>query len=96
MGERDIFEALNKLRDAFLAARDGNEVNKITEGVLTYDERLKIGRRIIIAGWLLSGFGLEEICKQLRVGRSTVMHVSRRLEKYQEAFELVERRSKIV
>ena len=44
--EKDIFEALNKVRDAFLAAKDGNEVNKIIDGLLTYDEKLKICRKL--------------------------------------------------
>lgn len=94
--KNEVFEAFNKVRDAFLAARDGNEVDKITDGILTHDERLKIGRRILIADWLLSGFGLEEICRHLKVGRNTVMHVSRRLEKYKDCFELINRRTEIV
>ena len=77
--QRDVFEAFNELRNAFLAARDGTEVDKITDGLLTHDEKLKIGRRILIAQWLISGFGIEEIRKQMKVGKNTVMHVSRRL-----------------
>ena len=30
----DTYEALNRLRDAFLAAKDGNEVNEIINGIL--------------------------------------------------------------
>src|SRR3989304_4344314 len=82
LDKRDILEALNELRNAFLAAKDGNEVDKIMDGLLTHDEKLRIGRRILIAGWLTSGFGIEEIVRQLKVGKNTVMHVSRRLEKY--------------
>src|SRR3990167_7223451 len=96
LDKRDIYEAFNELRNAFLAARDGTEVDKITDGLLTHDEKLKIGRRILIAQWLISGFGIEEIRKQMKVGKNTVMHVSRRLEKYKECFELIDRRSKIV
>ena len=96
LDQRDIFEAFNELRNAFLAAKDGDEVDIITDGLLTYDEKLKIGRRILIAGWLISGFGIEEIARQLKVGKNTIMHVSRRLEKYKECFELIKRRSKLV
>ena len=96
LDKRDVFEAFNELRNAFLAARDGNEVDKITDGLLTHDEKLKIGRRILIAGWLISGFGIEEISREMKVGKNTIMHVSRRLEKYRECFDLIERRSKLV
>ena len=95
LDKRDVFEAFNELRNAFLAAKDGAEVDKITNGLLTHDEKLKIGRRILIDQWLISGFGIEEIRKQMKVGKNTVMHVSRRLEKYRDCFELIERRSKI-
>ncbi len=96
LDQRDVFEAFNELRNAFLAAKDGDEVDIITDGLLTYDEKLKIGRRILIAGWLISGFGIEEIARQLKVGKNTIMHVTRRLEKHQECFELIKRRSKLV
>ncbi|KKQ96642.1 MAG: hypothetical protein A3C27_01090 [Candidatus Levybacteria bacterium RIFCSPHIGHO2_02_FULL_39_36] len=96
LDKRDILEALNELRNAFLAAKDGNEVDKIMDGLLTHDEKLRIGRRILIAGWLTSGFGIEEIVRQLKVGKNTVMHVSRRLEKYKECFDLIAKRQKIV
>jgi len=94
--EKDIFEALNKVRDAFLAAKDGNEVNKIIDGLLTYDEKLKIGRRILIAQCLKQKLSIEQTSHLLKVGKNTVMHVSRRLEKYEEWFELIEERSKKV
>lgn len=94
--EEQIYESLNKVRDAFLAAKDGNEVDKVIDGILTYDEKMKIGRRIIIANYLLSKFTIEEISQQLKVGRNTIMHVSRRLEKYRECFALIEKRGKTV
>lgn len=96
LDQRDVFETFNELRNAFLAAKDGTEVDKITDGLLTHDEKLKIGRRILIAQWLISGFGIEEISREMKVGKNTVMHVSRRLEKYRECFELIARRGKLV
>lgn len=90
--ENEVFEAFNKLRNAFLAAENGAEVDKIMDGLLTHDEKLKLGRRILIAEYLSSEFTIDEIVKQLRVGRNTVLHVSRRLEKYKECFDLIEKR----
>jgi uncharacterized protein YerC len=56
-----VFNALNRLRSSFLAAKDGNDVEEIINGVLTYDERMKIGRRIEIANMLLDGCVYENI-----------------------------------
>lgn len=47
--KEDIYEALNRLRDAFLAAKNGEEVEEIINGILTHDEKIKIGRRILVA-----------------------------------------------
>ena len=38
--KEEIFDALNKLRNAFLAARDGDEVEEIINGLLTFDEKM--------------------------------------------------------
>lgn len=76
--KEEVFEAFNRLRDAFLAAKDGTDVDTITDGLLTHDEKLKIGRRILIAEYLIAGHPIEHISNLLKVGRNTVMHVKRR------------------
>lgn len=35
--KEDIYQAFNRLRDAFLSAKDGNEVEEIINGLLTRD-----------------------------------------------------------
>lgn len=92
LADSEYFEALNRLRSAFLAAKNGEEVDKIIDGLLTQDEKLKIGRRILIAEHLLVKLTIDEIVFQLKVGRNTVLHVSRRLEKYRDCFDLIEKR----
>lgn len=92
----DIFEALNRLRDAFLAAKDGDEVEEIINGLLTQDEKMKIGRRILIAKFLKNDFTYEEIANTLKVGRNTILSVIRSLDQHPLAFELIEKRSKKV
>lgn len=94
--KEEIYEALNRLRNAFLASRDGNEVEEIINGLLTQDERLKIGRRILIAEYISSGVGIDEIRRQLKVGKNTIMHVTRLLEENPECFSLIEKRSQYV
>lgn len=94
--EENLYEALNKLRDAFLAAKDGNEVNQIIYGLLTHDERLKIGRRILVAECIELGMGLREITQLLSVGKNTVLSVMKSLEKDPAYFALIMQRAKKV
>lgn len=89
----DIYRAINKLRDAFLAAKDGNEVNEIIQGLLTNDERLKIGRRILIAEYIKATIPVSQIIKELKVGKNTVFQIMKLLEDNPIAFELIEKRS---
>lgn len=91
-----VHEALSRLRDSFLAAKDAVEVDEIINSILTRDEKIKIGRRIVIAEYIFSATPILEICNQLKVGKNTVMHVVNRLEKYQNGFLLIKRRSKKV
>lgn len=88
----DVYEALNRLRDAFLAAKNGEEVNKIINGILTTDEKLKIGRRILVAECLKNGMNLEEITDLLKVGKTTISLVSKQMEEFPDCFVLIEER----
>jgi Trp operon repressor len=91
-----VYSALNRVRDAFLAAKNGEDVEQIMKGILTFDERLKIGRRIQIAESLLAGESISEIISNLNVGRSTVAFVSRNLQEYERCFQIiVERKRKV-
>lgn len=94
--KEEIYEALNRLRNAFLASRDGNEVEEIINGLLTQDERLKIGRRILIAEYISSGLGIDEIRRQLKVGKNTIMHVSKLIDTNPNCYDLIKRRSILV
>ena len=95
--KEDIYEALNKVRDAFLAAKDGNEVNEIIDSILTTEEKLKIGRRVLVAEYLKIGsLTLDEIRQMLKVGRSTIQFISRRIAMRPKGFELIRARSKRV
>lgn len=89
-------EALNRLRDAFLAAKDGTEVEKIINGILTFDEKMKIGRRIQIAEYLNQDYGEEETSALLKVGKATINAIARKIEEFPECFELLQaRRTKV-
>lgn len=84
-----IFSALNKLRAAFLAARNGSEVEEIIKGLLTSDERMKIGRRIEIAQMLKSGFTYREIADELKVGQTNIQHVEKKMLEFPKCYELI-------
>ena len=95
--KEDIYEALNKVRDAFLAAKDGDQVNEIIDSILTTEEKLKIGRRVLVAEYLKIGsLTLDEIRQTLKVGRSTIQFMSRRIAMRPKGFELIEARRKRV
>jgi len=94
--KNDEYEITNLVRNAFLAAKDGKDVENVINGLLTTDEKLKIGRRIQVASMIIGGFSGEEIMKLLSVGRNTITLVSKHLSNYPKCFELVNLRSKKV
>jgi Trp operon repressor len=89
LSEDGVYTALNKLRAAFLAAKDGNEVDDIIMGLLTHDERMKIGRRIQIAGLIKAGMPIREIKKELKVGLPSIMLVENKLNTKPRCFDLI-------
>lgn len=94
--KHEIYQALNKARDALLAAKDGNDVNELLEGLFTDEERLKIGRRIQIAEQLRLGGTYVEIIENLHVGVSTINTVYKNLNSHPRCFKLIFERSKKV
>lgn len=94
--KEEVYDALNGVRDALLAAKDGNDVENIIKGILTFDERMKIGRRVLIAEYLLAGVPFHEIARMLKVGKTTIGFVSKNLDEYTKCFELIKlRRNKV-
>lgn len=94
--KEDIYDAFNRLRDAFLAAKDGAEVEEMIKGLLTTDEKLKIGRRILIAEYLRDGVGIDVIAKDLKVGKNTIMSVAKKLDENSVFLDLIHKRRKKV
>lgn len=94
--KEDIYDAFNRLRDAFLAAKNGAEVEEIIKGLLTTDEKLKIGRRILVAEYLKDGMGIDEIAKTLKVGKNTIMTVAKKLDENSIFLDLINKRGKRV
>lgn len=94
--EKDFFNAFNRLQDAFLAAKDGNEVKEIINGLLTNDEKIRIGRRILVAEAIKSNITFREIIELSNVGYTTIALVSKLLDSHPKCFDLIfERRKKL-
>lgn len=91
--KHEVYEALNKARDALLAAKDGNDVNELLEGLFTDEERLKIGRRIQIAEQIRLGSTYDEIIEDLHVGVGTINTVYKNLNSHPRCFKLIFERS---
>ncbi len=96
LSKKDEYNATNMVRNAFLAAKNGNEVEEIINAILTSDEIIKVGRRIQIANMLASDYSGEEVKTILGVGRDTITLVAKHLVKYPIGFKLVYERSRKV
>ena len=94
LSDKDVLEALYRLQDAFLAAKDGNEVREVMDGLLTQDEKIRLGRRILIAEGLKSQLTIKELSQISNVGYSTIAFVSRQLDLHPKCFELIFARRK--
>lgn len=90
----DVFEALNNLRDAFLAAKNGEEVDEIINGLLTYDEKMKIGRRIVIEQSFNSQTTNRELAQIHHVGTTTIQLVRHLSELHPKCYQLIDARRK--
>lgn len=91
-----FYASFNRLRDAFLAAKNGVEVDKVIDAILTADEKVKIGRRVQVAELIKSGLLYREIANLLKVGLTTIVEVDKRLAENPEGFEIIfQRREKV-
>ncbi|PIS21372.1 hypothetical protein COY33_02380 [candidate division WWE3 bacterium CG_4_10_14_0_2_um_filter_42_7] len=90
--QESVYDAFNRARDSFLAAKDGNEVDLVIEALLTSDEKIRIGRRIQVAKLLRQGKLFREIKNTLRVGLETIDQVDKKLSSNPEGFDIIFRR----
>lgn len=93
---KDEQEAKNDVKNAFLAAKNGQDVEQIINALLTTDETIKLGRRIQIASMLMRGMTGEDIKSILKVGRNTITLVVKHIAAYPDGFTLIKNREKKV
>ena len=79
-----------------MAAKDGHEVEEIIKGLLTSDERFKIGRRVLVAQLIDENYTYDQIRNFLGVGKQTVLQVQRSKSLHPKCFELINQREEKV
>ena len=88
----DILTALYRLNDAFLAAKDGNEVKEIINSLLTEDEKIRIGRRILVAEALKNEMKFKDLVEATNMGFATISCISKQLSSHPIGFQLIFKR----
>lgn len=97
LDDKSLPEIYEKVQDAFLAAKSGNEVKTVIDAILTADEQVKVGRRILVAQLIKDGkITYEDLLKKLKVGKSTVAWVIHQMLVNPEGFEAIFKRVKKV
>lgn len=84
---KDRMKYLDVLYTAMSGLKSREEIKSFLRDLLTESERVMIGRRIIIAQRLLEEKSYDEIVRELRVGKDTIMRVHRWLEDETEGYE---------
>lgn len=84
---KDRMRYLDTLYTAVSGLKSREEIKKFLRDLLTESERIMIGRRIIIAQMLLEEKSYEEIIRELKVGKDTIMRVHRWLEDDVDGYE---------
>ena len=87
MAEREVIKTLDTLYTAASAVKGRDAVKLFLKDLLTPSERIMLGRRIIIARFLLSGETYDNITKRLRVGHDTIFRVQKWLDDQLPGYE---------
>ncbi len=80
-------KCLDALYTAVACLETRDEVKKFLRDLLTESERIMIGRRILIAQKLLRDVSYDEIIRELKVGKDTIMRVHRWLSNEPSGYE---------
>ncbi|OGG44001.1 hypothetical protein A2841_03785 [Candidatus Kaiserbacteria bacterium RIFCSPHIGHO2_01_FULL_48_10] len=93
--DKDRIETLDALYTAATAMRGRDAVKLFLRDLLTEDEQVMLGRRILIAQQLLTGATYDAIALKMHVGHDTIQRVHRwlrdELPGYEQAIQGIER-----
>ena len=94
---KDRMRYLDALYTAMSGLKSREEIKNFLRDLLTESERVMVGRRILIAQMLLEEKPYDEIIRELKVGKDTIMRVHRWLEDDTDGYEkAVKRLEKIL
>ena len=84
---KDRIKYLDTLYTTVSTLKSREEVKNFLRDLLTESERVMIGRRILVAQMLLEEKPYDEIIRELKVGKDTIMRVHRWLEDDTDGYE---------
>ena len=84
---KDRMKYLDTLYTAMSGLKSREEIKNFLRDLLTESERVMVGRRILIAQMLLEEKPYDEIIRELKVGKDTIMRVHRWLEDDTDGYE---------
>jgi len=95
LDNKDRIRYLDVLYTAASGLKSREEIKNFLRDLLTESERVMIGRRILIAQMLLEEKPYDEIIRELKVGKDTIMRVHRWLgddvDGYEKAVKRLEK-----
>lgn len=87
LNDTERIETLDALYTAASSLRGREGMKAFLRDLLTPSERIMLGRRILIARFLIEHVPYEEITRRLRVGYDTVLRVQRWLDDQLPGYE---------
>lgn len=73
--KQEVIKTLDALYTASSVLKGRDETKRFLRDLLTESERIMLGRRILIARYLLAGITYDEIMREMKVGRDTIARV---------------------
>ena len=89
LSSQHIDELGGRIVDAALLVRDREGLTLFFNDLLTFTEKAMLGKRMLIALFLESGYSYAEISRWLKVGYTTINSISDRLHSDGRGFRLV-------
>lgn len=89
LSDKERIETLDALYTAASTVQGREAMKLFLRDLLTPSERIMLGRRILIARKLIGGTTYDEIARELKTGKDTVLKVSRWLDDQLPGYERV-------
>ncbi len=87
ISDEERIKYLDTLYTTISSLKSKEEIKNLLKDLLTESERIMIGRRILIAQYLLKDYSYAQIIAELKVGPDTIMRVHRWLDDEVKGYE---------